>query len=164
MCYLVSCCCHPCENITNDENKTSTKRHTVLHIHSNYEYSTPTKRKNMRNMEQWMIIRHFMYVAKVCICVMMPRPLTNPQKLPQGEVSTAFSGVQKKCRQRHTPWTLSTGFAPLASHSSEPCCRCDAISKKTETHKRNEKTTHRIHGTDIFTYIWLVFIVNVGAT
>lgn len=144
MCYLVSCCCHQCENITNDENKTSNKRHTVLHIHSNYEYSTPTKQK-----KTWWIWNNEWLFDTSCSqslhLFLMPMPHTNPQKSPQGEVSTVFYGVQTKCRQRHTPWTLSTGFAPLSSHSSEPCCRCDAISKKTETHKRNEKPTHRIH-------------------
>ena len=53
---------------------------------------------------------------------------------------------------------------PLDSHDGALKGESDTPSEKRKTHQFLDHImlTHRIHGTGIYTYIWLIFMVNVG--
>ena len=67
-----------------------------------------------------------------------------------------WSSIRKSCIKHPNLWKLDHGN--LAVNIQPP-------GKHSQHYEQNlgmEKHPHRIHGTGIFTYIWLIFMVNVG--
>ena len=92
-------------------------------------------------------------------------PNKNPPKTPWKIAVKPVGFFWQDLRKRRG--TVDTGKIGISTSLSPGCY--STLTKRARKHEPNhpelqrcEARTHRIHGTGIFPYIWLIFMVNVG--